>query len=673
MPLKHGKSDKDVSSNIKTEMAAGKPQKQAVAIAMSEAGRSKKMAEGGQAAADKDFASDDEGLKTPPEVFAALAGMLGGGAEALKDAPEALSSEAGEVSLGGNAPEMEGMADQGLQGVTRYSKGVMGKGTPNQMTLWGVKGDPAEIAKLGYGTDPASVPEHILDKFGVPESVDASGQNAPNSFAEGGTMKPMDLHLKKGALHKELGVPEGEKIPAKKLEKSANSDNETLRKRAQFAINAKKWHHMSEGGVLDKLKQLLGTDKTDASQADQIDPIVTPSTTTAKTPGMSEGGTPSHKEKLAKVLKTMGIKTYDDGGQVPIDDSDALAALLSTGGQDPNINAGVNERLTGPAAAQDQMTMDPQNGMHMMDTNAPANPLMPGLAEAAAAAQPANTPPPGLVVPPQAHIAPQSAPVQAPPTQQPMTGKTMPPAEPNNPSQSAQPAKKVPSPIELVQKLTDNDSDKLTGLLQSLQDQNKRNAFAQALGVIGDTLGNVGQARAGQTPSGFSTAQNIQAMGEKTNQQSLENMQQQIAANPQSQTSQAAQMTMATAMGIKPGDPRMAQISKMPAMSIMQTIPQMTDAVKNNIAKESNYIQAASADADQKLKQMELNIQAGNLSRENKQVMIQNLNDIAKNAPIYRPDIKNKALNMAMQLNQGQTQGQTYTHPNGSTITQVGQ
>ena len=41
MPLKSGSSKKVISDNIKTEIAHGKPQKQAVAIAMQKAGKRK--------------------------------------------------------------------------------------------------------------------------------------------------------------------------------------------------------------------------------------------------------------------------------------------------------------------------------------------------------------------------------------------------------------------------------------------------------------------------------------------------------------------------------------------------------------------------------------------------------------------------------------------------------
>lgn len=42
MPLKGGSSKNAISSNIKTEMASGKPKNQAIAIALSKARKSKK-------------------------------------------------------------------------------------------------------------------------------------------------------------------------------------------------------------------------------------------------------------------------------------------------------------------------------------------------------------------------------------------------------------------------------------------------------------------------------------------------------------------------------------------------------------------------------------------------------------------------------------------------------
>lgn len=54
------------------------------------------------------------------------------------------------------------------------------------------------------------------------------------------------IHIKpshKGKLHKALGVPQGQKIPASKLAAAKRSKSAAVRKEANFAANAKKWSH----------------------------------------------------------------------------------------------------------------------------------------------------------------------------------------------------------------------------------------------------------------------------------------------------------------------------------------------------------------------------------------------------------------------------------------------
>lgn len=45
-----------------------------------------------------------------------------------------------------------------------------------------------------------------------------------------------------GQLHRDLGVKQGEKIPAAKLQAAKHSSNPAVRKRANFAFNAKSWN-----------------------------------------------------------------------------------------------------------------------------------------------------------------------------------------------------------------------------------------------------------------------------------------------------------------------------------------------------------------------------------------------------------------------------------------------
>ena len=63
----------------------------------------------------------------------------------------------------------------------------------------------------------------------------ASGGSVKDHWIAGAVKHP-------GALRKELGVPVGKDIPAKKLEKAAHSDNPKEARRARLAETFKKMH-----------------------------------------------------------------------------------------------------------------------------------------------------------------------------------------------------------------------------------------------------------------------------------------------------------------------------------------------------------------------------------------------------------------------------------------------
>ena len=52
----------------------------------------------------------------------------------------------------------------------------------------------------------------------------------------------LHIKVKKGALHKELGIKEGDKISDKELHKADKDAGPLEKKRITFAENAKKWN-----------------------------------------------------------------------------------------------------------------------------------------------------------------------------------------------------------------------------------------------------------------------------------------------------------------------------------------------------------------------------------------------------------------------------------------------
>lgn len=121
--------------------------------------------------------------------------------------------------------------------------------------------------------------------------------------------KKYNIHIKKskeGSLHSALHVPQGEKIPSSKL-KIKSTDSPALKKKKQFAINAKKFKHQAGGQQQDQsdTSQFEGISDTKDEQ------LSNPGTMNPPSVNSNFANTPQG-QKLIQKYKSMGYTVQPD-------------------------------------------------------------------------------------------------------------------------------------------------------------------------------------------------------------------------------------------------------------------------------------------------------------------------------------------------------------------------
>ena len=79
---------------------------------------------------------------------------------------------------------------------------------------------------------------HATDFSSLPERAEMKSHNV--DLGSKGS-----FHVKEGALHRMLGVPEGQKIGQARMRRASKSSNPTLRKRAIAGLGLSSMHHGS--------------------------------------------------------------------------------------------------------------------------------------------------------------------------------------------------------------------------------------------------------------------------------------------------------------------------------------------------------------------------------------------------------------------------------------------
>jgi len=287
---------------------------------------------------------------------------------------------------------------------------------------------------------------------GVPSSLLPSN-NAQSSFAkyagikrggevEGKWIQKAVKH--KGALHKALHVPEGEKIPAKKLHKAEHSSNPKLAKRAHLAETLKGLHKADGGGTGDGKRTIRPQNVYSPEYNEEaVNKAIT--TSRQKIGGReasniksllkgwrgnkAHGGKASHpdvaedKALIKKMVKGEALKHRKHGGKMSVSDGELQGTrptggrlARATGGKTSKGKTNINIVISPHGAGQQPMGgMMPPNGM-------PRPPGQP-VPVAPPAAPPQGMPMPMPVPMPMGGGAPSGAP-QMPPMARKHGGRT---------------------------------------------------------------------------------------------------------------------------------------------------------------------------------------------------------------------------------------------------------
>jgi len=193
-----------------------------------------------------------------------------------------------------------------------------------------------------------------------------------------------------GSLHKALHVPAGEKIPAKKLEKAAHSDNPKLAKKANLAKTLKGMHHAHGGKVkhehLDKSDEL--------ADKDLIKSMVKPSSLKGKKHGgevhhascrceKCHGGRMGRKDGGRNIMEVTGVRPT--GGRIAKKDGGRLHREAG-GSNTPDFSGAYYDLFTGwhnlDKANPDQIAaMNPQDRQMALAAQGPSRAVTPKRAD----------------------------------------------------------------------------------------------------------------------------------------------------------------------------------------------------------------------------------------------------------------------------------------------------